>query len=157
MSWKGALRAPPHIPGAGGAPSDRLLPPPCAAAAAGMQRWLLSRAAAGYRWGLLPWVLGAAQAVTVAALLFLLASGRLPDPRAHALGATMAALVAYALVHVAVSGLMTLTAMLRRWTGRNSARRLVDLEVGRIWADYTAITTGLVLFVMVAVGQSAAG
>ncbi|MRX50674.1 cytochrome ubiquinol oxidase subunit I [Paracoccus sp. S-4012] len=115
-----------------------------------LRRWWVARNAEGGGWGVVPWLTGAVELAAGAALVLLLWSGWLPDPRAHALGATMGALVAYAILHVGVGFLMTVATLIRRMLGRVGMRRRYELELARIWTDYTAATTAVALGVAAA-------
>lgn len=87
------------------------------------------------------WMAGTAVPLAAAALGFwLMASGHLPDPRAHALGATLNGLAGYVTVHAAI-GLAMLASNARRSAGGwTSPRRGTDFLLTRMWLDYTAAT-----------------
>ena len=108
--------------------------------------------AAGRDWTVLAMGVLAVQLVAGGALAWLLASGAMPDPRGHAYGATLAALVFYAAAHAGIGALFTLTAILRRFAGKNSQRRRADSDLARQWWDYTAITGIIALGAVVAMG-----
>ena len=75
------------------------------------------RNASGRNWGLARLLTGTAAATALSALGILLWSGDLPDPRAHALGATVAALVFYAALHVGIGGVIIVASVIRRALG----------------------------------------
>ena len=105
----------------------------------------LERGGAPVAWqGLAAAALLAAMAVTVVKILDVV-----PDPRAHALGATAAALLAYVVLHAGIGLLFLLSNKLRLAAGYLSPRRCNDLRMTRLWIDYTLATgvlaIGLVL------------
>jgi cytochrome c oxidase subunit I+III len=95
-------------------------------------------------------LLGAIAAVVV------LIGGVLPDPRAHALGATAAALLGYVALHAFIGLLFLLSNSLRLGAGFIAPRRLNDLRLTRLWLDYTAFTGAVALGLVLALPALAA-
>ncbi|MBB1490925.1 cytochrome c oxidase subunit I [Paracoccus sp. MC1854] len=91
------------------------------------------------------WMLFTAGALAVAtALVFWLpASGHLPDPRVHALGATLNGLAAYVFVHAAIGLAILASNAFRSAGGWTSPRRGTDFLLTRMWLDYTAATAAI--------------
>jgi cytochrome c oxidase subunit I+III len=75
--------------------------------------------------------------------------GVTPYPRAHALGATAAALLFYVALHAGIGVVFLVSNLLRLGAGFISPRRRTDLRLTRLWLDYTlwtgAVALGLVL------------
>ena len=94
--------------------------------------------------GLALLALFAAIATTVA-----LIGGVTPHPRAHALGATAAALLFYVALHAGIGLFFLVSNLLRLGAGFVSPQRTTDLRLTRLWLDYTlwtgAVALGLVL------------
>ncbi|CAO3435045.1 cytochrome c oxidase subunit I [Azospirillum doebereinerae] len=109
--------------------------------AAGMGRWGVRKAA------------GAAPALAVGALghaaalagIGWMAWAALPDPTAHAAAASMAAVLAYAGLHAGIGLVFALYGVHRVRRGFVSARRTLDLRLGRLWHDYTAVAGSVAL------------
>ena len=78
-----------------------------------------------------------------------LIGGVTPNPRAHALGATAAALLFYVALHAGIGVVFLVSNLLRLGAGFLSPRRRIDLRLTRLWLDYTlwtgAAALGLVL------------
>jgi cytochrome c oxidase subunit I+III len=78
-----------------------------------------------------------------------LIGGVTPYPRAHALGATAAALLFYVALHAGIGVVFLVSNLLRLGAGFISPRRRTDLRLTRLWLDYTlwtgAVALGLVL------------
>jgi len=91
---------------------------------------------------------GLSHGLAIAGLVLLM--GALPDPRAHAYGAISFAILFYGLVHCAIGALLAFYTVWRVKAGYVSARRRLDLRLGRAWSDYTALA-GLVGLAMVTV------
>ena len=93
------------------------------------------------------WIGATALPLVGAAVLgfWLLASGHLPDPRAHALAATLNALAAYVAVHALLGLAFLASNALRSAGGWTSARRGTDFLLTRMWLDYTAATAAISL------------
>ncbi|MDO5659111.1 MAG: cbb3-type cytochrome c oxidase subunit I, partial [Paracoccus sp. (in: a-proteobacteria)] len=119
-----------------------------AVVAAVLQRGLIAANRKDQGFGLWASVILAAQIGAAGGLAFMLASGAMPDPRGHALGATQAALVFYAALHCGIGALFTLASIMRKGAGRISAARGAELDLGRLWSDYTAVITLIVLAVI---------
>ena len=79
-----------------------------------------------------------------------LIGGVIPHPLEHALGATAAALIGFAIVHAGIGVLFLVSNFLRIGAGFVSPRRLTDLRLTRLWIDYTALTTALALGLVLA-------
>jgi len=79
-----------------------------------------------------------------------LIGGVIPHPLEHALGATAAALIGFAVVHAGIGALFLVSNLLRIGAGFVSPRRLTDLRLTRLWIDYTALTTALALGLVLA-------
>jgi cytochrome c oxidase subunit I+III len=71
--------------------------------------------------------------------LAVLAAG-LPDPTAHAYAASTLALLVYAGFHAALGCVFALYGWWRSKAGYVSASRSLDLRIGSLWHDYTAVT-----------------
>ncbi|APT59591.1 cytochrome c oxidase subunit I [Roseomonas gilardii] len=113
-------------------------------------RWAVAANArgrtAGRAAGLLLALLG--HGMALAALLRLLRL--VPDPTAHAVGALGAALLAYAALHAALGLLFAGFGLYRGYAGYLSPRRGLDLRIGRLWHDYTAMTGAMALLAAMA-------
>ncbi|MDO5528516.1 MAG: cytochrome c oxidase subunit I [Paracoccus sp. (in: a-proteobacteria)] len=114
----------------------------------GLQRWLNAQNRAGGDWSAAGLAAIAVQIAGALGLTWMLASGAMPDPRAHAFGASQAALVFYAAFHFGVGALFNLAAILRARAGRISPSRSAELELPRMWIDYTAAVTLISLAVV---------
>jgi cytochrome c oxidase subunit I+III len=68
----------------------------------------------------------------------------LPPPQVHAYSAIVAFGLAYAVVHTALGAVFAAYALARGHAGFVSPQRQVELQVARLWSDYTA-ATGLLL------------
>ena len=79
---------------------------------------------------------GAAGAIGIFSGIWLLT----PDPFAHAYGATTIVLAGYIAFHALVSAIMAGYALARRHYGYVAARRMAELRILSLWADYTAVT-----------------
>ncbi len=79
-----------------------------------------------------------------------LIGGVIPHPLEHALGATAAALIGFAVVHAGIGVLFLVSNFLRIGAGFVSPRRLTDLRLTRLWIDYTALTTALAMGLVLA-------
>mgnify|MGYP001760730078 FL=1 len=154
---------PPPLPSVGGPPGGwlpaGLVLPGLALAALG-GRWAVAAnvrgRTAGRSAGLLLALLG--HGVALAALVWLLCL--VPDPAAHAVGALGVALLAYAALHAALGLLFVGFGLYRGHAGYLSPRRSLDLRIGRLWHDYTAITGAIALLAALALcwgGLPAAG
>ena len=85
-------------------------------------------------------------ALGLAGLAAILAAGilvlmGLPRPDAHAYDATVWVVAGYVLSHAGLVGIMTVYLMARAAAGFLSARRLGEMRVVRLWADYLALVT----------------
>lgn len=91
--------------------------------------------------GALPLLLCAAGAhvVTVGLLLYLINTA-LPEPTSHAYAATAFVTLAYTAIHSALGIVFALYGVWRIMNGFVSARRSLDLRIGKLWHDYTALT-----------------
>jgi cytochrome c oxidase subunit I+III len=69
--------------------------------------------------------------------------GVTPHPRAHALGATAAALLGYVFVHAGIGVVFLISNFLRIRAGFVSPRRSTDVRLTRLWLDYT-LATGII-------------
>ena len=106
-------------------------------AAAAASRLALAGLAGGSRRpddGLLATLLahGAAVACLVAAI------AGVGDATQHAQRATLSAILAAAALHAAIGAVLAGYGIWRSRTGRLSARRSLDLRIGRLWHDFTA-------------------
>lgn len=90
--------------------------------------------------GPLPWLAGCAIAFLAAAGLLLLLAREVPDPTAHALPAVTFVLCCYGLVHAGVAVILAGHGIRRGLLGYLSPARSLDLRIGVLWYDYTAIT-----------------
>jgi len=90
-----------------------------------------------------------AHVVTVGLLLYLIATA-LPEPTSHAYAATAFVTLAYTALHCALGIVFALYGVWRISNGFVSARRSLDLRIGKLWHDYTALT-GVVGIVLVLV------
>jgi len=97
------------------------------------------------------WV-GLAMLALLAAIAAVVAmiAGVTPHPREHALGATAAALLSYIAVHAGIGLLFLLSNLLRLHGGFVSPRRLLDMRLTRLWVDYTMVTGGIALALVLA-------
>ena len=92
---------------------------------------------------------GIGAALMVSAMLSLLAAGGLflqiaaglPAPQSHAYAAVSAFIIGYCAVHALMAAVLASFAVLRLRAGFISARRSLDLRLGRIWAGYTLAVT----------------
>ena len=93
------------------------------------------------------WIVATAPPLAGAAALgfWLLASGHLPDPRAHTLGATLKALAAYVAVHALLGLAFLASNALRSAGGWTSARQGTDFLLTRMWLDYIAAAAAISL------------
>ena len=86
---------------------------------------------------------------TAIAAVWALIGGVTPYPRAHALGATAAALLFYVALHAGIGVVFLVSNLLRLGAGFLSPRRRMDLRLTRLWLDYTlwtgVVALGLVL------------
>jgi cytochrome c oxidase subunit I+III len=82
---------------------------------------------------------GVALVAAIAAIVILI-GGIIPHPQEHALGATAAALFGYVAFHAGTGLLFLVSNVMRAAAGFISPRRLVDLNLTRLWLDYTAVT-----------------
>ena len=89
-------------------------------------------------------VCGAVHAVATI-VLFVMAA-QVPDPTGHAHLATGFVILVYAGIRSMIGMIFVLHALLRHRGGFLSARRSLDLRIGKIWHDYTAVT-GLIALV----------
>jgi len=97
------------------------------------------------------WIGLAALGLVVAiALVVGLIGNTVPRPTEHALGATVAALLAFIALHAAVGLLFLLSNLLRLGAGFVSSRRSLDLRLTRLWLDYTLLTGVLALGLVLA-------
>ncbi len=98
---------------------------------------------------------GGAHALTLGLLVYLINTA-LPEPTSHAYAATAFATLAYAAIHSALGVVFALYGVWRIAQGFVSARRSLDLRIGKLWHDYTALTTiigiALVLIMPLMVG-----
>ncbi|THV20208.1 cytochrome c oxidase subunit I [Peteryoungia ipomoeae] len=83
----------------------------------------------------------AAHLVSIVALATIMTS--IPAPTGHAASAAAFAVAAYGLLHAGIGALLALYGLWRWRTGYISQARRLDLRIGRLWHDYTAVT-GLV-------------
>jgi cytochrome c oxidase subunit I+III len=105
-------------------------------------------AAAGGRWalarlqsrGVAEPGLGATLACHAVAFVALAACmSEIGDPTRHAQAATIFMLLLFAAAHAAMGALLAGYGLWRSRTGMLSARRSLDLRIGRLWHDFTAI------------------
>ena len=89
------------------------------------------------------------------ALLWSLAAD-IGDRTGHAFHATSFVIIAYAALHAALGILFALYGLSRLKAGYLSAARSLDLRIGRLWHDYTAVA-GIVALAAVAVLALLAG
>jgi cytochrome c oxidase subunit I+III len=111
-----------------------------AAAARGALRALATNGAARGRI-----ILGTLALVAVIAAAAALIAGLRPPPRAHALGASTAALLFYVALHAGIGILFLFSNLLRLGAGFVSPRRRMDLRLTRLWLDYTLATGAMAL------------
>ncbi|MFM9860413.1 cytochrome c oxidase subunit I [Pseudoxanthobacter sp. M-2] len=111
-------------------------------------RLALSRLTAGA--SPMPWLVATAlaQGAAVAALVTLAAG--VPEPTGHAHRAVLFIVLAYAALHAAIGLILALHGIARSVTGRLSAARSVDLRIGSLWHDYTAVAGIIALAATVA-------
>ncbi|MBU0725972.1 MAG: cytochrome c oxidase subunit I [Alphaproteobacteria bacterium] len=91
---------------------------------------------------------GLAQAISCALLVWL-ALTAIPAPTGHALSATSFVILLYAALHCFLATVFAGYGLWRIKAGYVSPARLLDLRIGRLWQDYTAIA-GLIALVFVA-------
>jgi len=133
----------------------------CLVAAAGLGRLALRAARRGAVGWALVWnrFLAAAHAATVLLLAAILTTA--PDPTAHAYAGVTVAILVYVLVHAAVGLILALHVWQACRRGHVSAARSLDLMIGRLWHDYTAVAgvigLGTILGVAAMIGQPGAG
>lgn len=114
-----------------------------AAAAVAARRSLRSIAGGGSTRG---WIGAAVLALIVCIVAVVeLIAGVAPSPREHALGASAAALLGFVAVHAGIGLLFLISNFLRLGAGFFSPRRLTDLRLTRLWLDYTLVTGGIAL------------
>jgi cytochrome c oxidase subunit I+III len=82
------------------------------------------------------WACAVAQAC--AAVLFFTMAAAVPAPTAHAHNATILVILAYAGARAVFGALLALYGLWRWRDGYLSARRCLDLRIGRLWHDYAA-------------------
>jgi cytochrome c oxidase subunit I+III len=95
-----------------------------------------------------PWVwigLAAVALLAVIAAIVVLIGNVIPHPSEHALGATTAALLGYVALHAGIGLLFLLSNLMRLAAGFVSPRRHIDFRLTRLWIDYTALTSGLAI------------
>lgn len=95
------------------------------------------------------WLWLSAALLAASAVLWLWPLGRVPEPTAHAHGATVAVMLAYVGLHCAAGLLMVLFVMARDIAGFISASRSLEPRVVHLWVVYTffaAITAAAALY-----------
>jgi cytochrome c oxidase subunit I+III len=95
-----------------------------------------------------------AHLVSIAGLAVLLMS--IPAPSGHAASASAFAVAAYVALHAGIGSVLALYSLWRWKSGFISVRRRLDLRIGRLWHDYTAVA-GLVGLAFPFVLQSLTG
>jgi cytochrome c oxidase subunit I+III len=99
---------------------------------------------------LLP-LLGAAtaHALSLGLLLWLIVAV-IPDPTVHAYAASSFVVLAYCALHAFLGVVFALFGVWRILEGRASSRRTLDLRIGKLWHDYTAVSVaaGVALVVL---------
>ena len=75
----------------------------------------------------------------VTTVLLLAAIGGIASPTTHAQPATIAAILAFAALHGAGGALLAGYALWRQRAGFLSPRRSLDLRIGRLWHDFSAL------------------
>ncbi|MFU8817349.1 MAG: cytochrome c oxidase subunit I [Pseudomonadales bacterium] len=112
----------------------------------GAHRALAAMRATGPNPGSTMWLLVAAAAGIAASVAsFAVPLLGLGSPRDHAYNATVTALAGYAGLHTAIAALWSLYAWLRIKAGFVSQARSLDLQLLRLWWDYTAVAGALIL------------
>ncbi|MFC7705293.1 cytochrome c oxidase subunit I [Plastorhodobacter daqingensis] len=96
-----------------------------------------------------PWIAMTMAVAAAGIVVLVLMVMQVPDPTAHAYAATTAAVLSYAVFHLAVGLLFLLSNLMRLRAGFISPRRVLDLRLSRLWLDYTAVTGIIVLAVVV--------
>lgn len=94
--------------------------------------------------------LGAVAVIVAIAAVVRLIGEIVPRPTEHAVGATVAALLAFVVVHAGIGLLFLLSNFLRFGSGLISARRSMDLRLTRLWLDYTVATAVIALGLVLA-------
>ena len=94
------------------------------------------------------WLLAAAGGHILALSCLVRLVQLVPDPTGHAYAATTAAILVYAGLHAALGVLFAGYGWYRCLSGYVSVRRNLDLRIGRLWHDYTAVA-GMVALIMV--------
>ncbi|WP_185985513.1 cytochrome c oxidase subunit I [Aureimonas mangrovi] len=88
------------------------------------------------------------QCVALAVLAIVIAY-HLPDPTAHAYGASTLALLAYAAMQAFVGLLLAGLSLQRCRSGKVADTRGAMMTIGRFWYDYTALTTLIVVALVI--------
>ncbi|MEO3386899.1 cytochrome c oxidase subunit I [Mesorhizobium sp. CAU 1741] len=86
------------------------------------------------------WLLTAGLAQLVASLAFGFMAAQVPEPTSHAQQATLFVILAYGGIRAAIGVLLAGFGLWRNHAGYLSARRSLDLRIGRIWHDYSCAT-----------------
>ncbi|MHB2267266.1 cytochrome c oxidase subunit I [Aliihoeflea sp. PC F10.4] len=97
--------------------------------------------------------------VLATGLIFYLIATALPEPTSHAYAATAFFTLCYIALHSALGIVFALFGVWRIHIGRVSARRSLDLRIGKLWHDYTALTgiVGIALVLVMPLIVSASG
>lgn len=111
------------------------------------RRSLVEKAAAGITRASL-WLIATAGGHILALACLVRLVQMVPDPTGHAYAATTAAILVYAGLHAALGILFAGYGWYRSLSGYVSVRRNLDLRIGRLWHDYTAVA-GMVALIMV--------
>lgn len=80
----------------------------------------------------------------------------LGDLTAHAQTAVLFAILAAAALHAAIGVLLLIHGLLRQWSGKLSAMRSMDLRIGNLWHDFTAVAV-LACAIVILVLQTSLG
>ncbi|MEO3997152.1 cytochrome c oxidase subunit I [Mesorhizobium sp. CAU 1732] len=85
------------------------------------------------------WLAACAAGQTTATILLVVMAAQVVEPTGHAHHATVFVILAYAALHTAVGTIFAVYGLWRLKAGYLSARRSLDLRIGKLWHDYTAI------------------
>ena len=105
------------------------------------------RAVAALQAGVSPgaWLGAGAGAQLSAVVLFGLMAAKVPEPTAHAHNASVFVILIYGGIRAGIGALFAFYGLWRAYAGYLSARRSLDLRIGRLWHDYAAISGFVVL------------
>jgi cytochrome c oxidase subunit I+III len=104
----------------------------------------------------LPHVLAAAAQLGACLILVWLMATAIPDPTTHAYLAASFVVLGYCALHTGLGVIFAGFGAWRQHAGYVSARRTLDLRIGKLWHDYTALSVlagvGLVLLLPLLIG-----